>query len=152
MSKQVENITDTFPHPHVTKIHGPPTYETIRATHCELNANAASVQSPLGDGINGLLWLTLSPVQYMAVSGVPFHVPAYPGLCPQVPPLATLAIIAQIKNEYEDTMANWTQYMNTNRALKQQLIGAVEQLFIQDLKHVVTDLANVTTRNILNHL
>jgi hypothetical protein len=46
---------DGFPHPTIAPITGVPNYESINALNLQLNANAASVQSNLGDGLLGLL-------------------------------------------------------------------------------------------------
>jgi hypothetical protein len=37
-----------------------PTFATILGTHVELNANAASIYSTLGDGVHGHLALTIN--------------------------------------------------------------------------------------------
>ena len=38
----IDKLLDSFPYPTVTLIIGKPTWESIRAMHLELNANAAS--------------------------------------------------------------------------------------------------------------
>ena len=68
-----------FPHPTVDPIVGLPSYETIKDLHVQLNVNAASIFSNLGDGQHGLLRLTVSDAQYNYVSTVPFVQTMNPG-------------------------------------------------------------------------
>ena len=68
-----------------------PTYETIAELNLKLIANAASVQSNLGDGQLGLLHLTVSPVEYGTLSVVAFVPPINPGKSPIIPIAATAA-------------------------------------------------------------
>jgi hypothetical protein len=57
----VDTIVDGFPHSTIPPVIGMPTFATIAKVNLKLNANAASVQSNLGDGTLGLLALTISP-------------------------------------------------------------------------------------------
>eukprot|EP00586_Coscinodiscus_wailesii_P001561 CAMPEP_0172482082 /NCGR_PEP_ID=MMETSP1066-20121228/8359_1 /TAXON_ID=671091 /ORGANISM="Coscinodiscus wailesii, Strain CCMP2513" /LENGTH=367 /DNA_ID=CAMNT_0013244955 /DNA_START=131 /DNA_END=1234 /DNA_ORIENTATION=+ len=141
-----------MPHPTLTRITGLPSCKKIRQVHSELNANASSIQSTLGDCVNGLLYLTLTPQQYATVSGVPFTVPVHPGPRSVIPENASPAQIAQLKTAY-DMMTNvWLEYTNTDKALKQQLLRAVEDIYLRDIKHSMTGYANVSTRRLLGHL
>ena len=67
-----EKIVDSFPNPTIQPIIGKPTYESIRRVHLKLNANAASIQSHLGNGRLGLLALTVTPVVFNTLSHLPF--------------------------------------------------------------------------------
>ena len=64
-----------FPYQTVTPIIGTPTYIVISALDLQLNANATSVQSNLGDGLNGFLELTTTTAVYDAISATPFVIP-----------------------------------------------------------------------------
>ena len=50
-----------FKHPTLTRIHGEPTFESIKRLHKEVMANAQTVHSDLGGGVHRHLGLTLSP-------------------------------------------------------------------------------------------
>ena len=67
----------------------------------QLNVNAASKFSNLGDGQHGLLRLTVSDAQYNSISSVPFVQPMNPG--PTVPSVlnATAAQIKQAVDQHE---------------------------------------------------
>ena len=67
----------------------------------QLNTNAASIFSNLGDGQHGLLRLTVSDAQYNSVSTIPFEQPM--NLGPTVPSVlnATAAQIRQDVDQHE---------------------------------------------------
>ncbi len=93
MVAEMDPIAEVFPHPLLPPIIGIPIYESIAELHIQLNANAASVQSPnLGDGQLGLLPLTVSPKVYNMLSAVPFLAPLNPGTTPNIPAVTTAAI------------------------------------------------------------
>ena len=57
----IDKIIEGFPYPTLHRIVGEPNYASIADLHQKLNANAASVNSNLGCGTLGHLWLTLKP-------------------------------------------------------------------------------------------
>ena len=61
MPSLIEKIVDGFPFPTIKAITGTPDYESIEDMHLKLNSNAASVQSNIGCGMLGLLFLTVLP-------------------------------------------------------------------------------------------
>ena len=70
MTADVESIVDGFPHNTISPVIGMPTYATISEVNLRLNANAASVQSDHGDGMLGLLALTVTPAVYSILTDV----------------------------------------------------------------------------------
>ena len=78
----VDKIIDSFPFPTLPNITGEPDYETLSELHTKLNANAASVQTNLGGGTLGHLWLTLKPEVYSTLTNTPFQPPENPGSQP----------------------------------------------------------------------
>ena len=86
MPTDTEAIVETFPHPTLPKIEGIPTFDSINDLQIKLNANAASIQSDLGKGRLGLLYLTVTADVYNNLSNTPFIEPANPGQVPIVPP------------------------------------------------------------------
>ena len=57
----IEKIVDRFSFPTIDPIIGTPDYESIADIHLKLDSNSASVQSNLGCGTLGLLFLTVLP-------------------------------------------------------------------------------------------
>ena len=69
-----------FEFPELSKIHGAPTYPTIRIIKDEVKANASSVASDLGGGANGHYGIVVDPTEYAMVPGtIPYVRPMYPG-------------------------------------------------------------------------
>jgi hypothetical protein len=152
MATSVEKLVESFPHPHIPAIEGQPNYETITDVTRLLNANAASIYSELGGGNYGHLSITLSTASYATLSPTPFIEPANPGTTPIIPPLATAAIIGQTVRDHEENLRIWRQYNNVNAALKQQLISAISNIYIRTLQDRHTGFANVSTRELIEHL
>ena len=77
-----------FPAPTLTPIGtttSQPTYLTIENAQRELNANAISVHSFGGGGLNGHFTLTITPAAYLAIAGVPYEPPEAPPSEPVFP-------------------------------------------------------------------
>jgi hypothetical protein len=152
MTTSVERLVESFPHPHIPAIAGPPNYETITDITRLLNANAASIHSELGGGNYGHLALTISAASYATLSPVAFVPPANPGTTTIIPPLATAAIISQTVREHDESLRLWHQYNNVNAGLKQQLISSISNIYICTLQDRHTGFANVSTRELIKHL
>jgi hypothetical protein len=153
MPTDVDKIVDGFLHPTVLPIIGVPTYETLAALNLQLNANAASVQSNLGNGQLGLLYLTVSPALYATLSATAFIPPANPGAVPvPLPAGATAAQITAGIRQHATELMLFREYLATDKALKQQVISTVNAMYLRALSHRITGFANVTTRQLLDHL
>jgi hypothetical protein len=144
-------------HPVLTKIddaNTEPTFTTILITHIKLNANAASVYSPRGDGLFGHLALTINAVDYelRRQGNVPFDKPVNP---PTVPSHKDKAIEAEIAEQYWQHNALRIEFIlwhNVDAVLHNLLITAVPGIFIAAKKNPVTGFGNVTCLKLLTHL
>jgi len=148
----VEKIKDAFPHRTIDQIIGQPGWETIKPMHQSLNANAASIVSYLGNGRLGLLFLTVIPSVYNTLSAVPFVPPTNPGPTVQYPPVATQHQIRAVDVAHTTATRLFQQYDATDRALKQQLLGAVDNMFVSALSDSHAGYANISTLQLLTHL
>ena len=148
----VEKIKDAFPHPTIEPIVGQPGYESIKGMHLFLNANAASIISHLGNGRLGLLYLTVQPAVFNTLSAVLFVPPTNPGPTVTYPAGATQHIIRAADIAHATATRLFQQYDATDRALKQQLLGAVDDMFVSALSDPHVGYANVTTLQLLTHL
>ena len=79
-STNIDYVNTYFEFPSLTRIHGKPTYASLKIIKDELFANATAVTSDLGGGAHGHLGLVLTPAEYVAVSAVPYVRPAHPGV------------------------------------------------------------------------
>jgi hypothetical protein len=152
MPINVDTIVDGFPHTTIPPIMGMPNYASIAEVNLRLNANAASVQSNLGNGTLGLLALTVSPAVYTNLSNTAFVVPVNPGPQPVIPAQATTHVLAAVTCEHKENLRIWREYLATDKALNQQVLGAVQEMYYNTLRDRITGYASVTTRQLLDHL
>ena len=88
------NIALYFPNTTIDLIISLPTYKTLNSIHLKINQNTTSVNSNLGDGIIGLLPLTISADVYNNLPDTPFVIPnnTVPHVwAPETPPKYQLA-------------------------------------------------------------
>jgi hypothetical protein len=152
MVATVETLVAGFPFPTVLPIVGEPNYESIATLHRDLNANAASIQSHLGNGQLGLLSLTVSPTVYATLSNTAFVPPVNPGPTPDIPDGSTGPQIAEIRFAFTAATDLFKEYDLADKALKQLLLGAVDDMFVRSLATKYIGYLNVTTKEILTHL
>ena len=153
MPSTVDAIVEGFPFPILTPIVGEPNYESIAALHNQLNANAASIPSHLGNGQLGLLSLTVSAAVYGTLSTVAFVPPVNPGTDATIEgDNPTAAQIADARFLWASEAKLFKDYNSADKALKQLLLGAVDEMFVKSLQTQYVGYLNVSTRDILDHL
>ena len=150
----IEKIVALFPIQTVKPIIGEPTFESLNELTSDIKANASSIPTTRGGGDLGHLILTVSPAIYLTLSNNDvFNVPPNPGTLFVVPGgNPTGAQIAEAVRAHTEGLREYNLYRNTDRAIKQQVIGAVDNTYIRALKHRQTGFANVTTLQLLTHL
>ena len=147
-----EKILENFTHTTIEPIIGKPTYETLASVHLKLNTNAASVHLHHGNGQLGYLALTVKEAVYNTLSSMPFIPPTNPGQHPTILPGATGLQIADIRRQHDKAFEEFKTYSNTDKALKSQLIAAVDEKYIRGKRNKYVGYANVITLKLLNHL
>ena len=151
-AQSVDDIRAGFPHPTIPPIEGEPTYQTIKTMHDLLKSNAASVPTTLGGGAHGHLGLVLNAVLYTAVTGVAFNTPPHPGAGPTITPNATQAQILAATRQYNLDMKQYLECQRTDQALKQQVLGAVDPMYVESLRDMYTGYTAVSVLTIITHL
>ena len=147
----VEDISNAFPTP-VTKIEGKPNYEGLKTLKDQLKANAASIPTTLGGGNHGYLGLILSPAAYATIAATQFIEPVYPGQHPNVPAGTSAANTSTIIRRHMEDLRQWREYKNVSTALKNQLLSALDDIYIRTLKDRHVGYMNQSIRAILQHL
>jgi hypothetical protein len=99
-----------------------------------------------------LLALTVSPEVHDTLAGEPFVVSLNPGPATTIPDALTGTQIANIHQDHDELKVLFVEYYATDKALKQQIIGAVDKLYLRTVNNRITGFANVTTRQMLVHL
>ena len=152
MATTVDSLLESFPHPTIPPIVGQPTYEAITEVTRLLNSNAASVHTDLGGGAHGHLILTVSNAVFATLSATAFVVPVNPGPTPTIPNGSSAPDTNAITRAHREDLRVWREYINVDAALKQQLIKAVEPLYLRTKQHRHTGFSNSTTRQLIEHL
>ena len=147
-----DKIIERFPHPTIPPIVGQPAFDTLQALKLLLSTNAASIVSHLGSGTLGLLWLTVSDLVYNTLSPTPFVPPPNPGPIPIIPANSTGVVVTSLTDTHNREAKLFHEYNNTDTALKQLLLGAVDDMFTRALKNRYIGYANVSTKELLAHL
>ena len=152
MLSTVDKIVENSQFPTILPIVGKPNYKTISEVHFKLNANSASIQSNIGDGQLGLLFLMVSPAVYNTLSATAFVPPVNPGAAAIITTGATAAVIVNERCSFTDAATLFKQYDSANKSLKQIIFGAVDEMFVRSLQTKYVGYLNVSTRDILEHL
>ena len=143
---------DGFPFPTIDPIVGTPDYESIADIHIKLNSNATSVQSNLGCGTLGLLFLNISPAVYATLSTIVFFPPVNPGPKPNIPTGTSGAAISNLRYHHTESTKIFTNDENTDKALRQILLASTDELYVRSLRHKCIGYGKTTTWALLNHL
>ena len=78
-SQDAVNYATLFIYKTLPKIHGEPTYESIKVIKDKLQANATKITSDLGGGAHGHLGLILTPTEYATIPAIPYVHLGHPG-------------------------------------------------------------------------
>ena len=147
----VEDFTYAFPN-HLPPIVDEPTYETLKELKDQLKANATSIPTTLGGGNHGYLGLILSPAAYATISPTAFVEPAYPGQHPTIPAGTNAANTSAIIRHHTEDTRQWREFKNVSTALKNQLLSAVDDIYVRALRDRHVGYMNQSIRNLLTHL
>ena len=144
--------TIPFPHAALTPIIDKPTAATIKQLKKECFANARSVHSERGGGMNGHLGIVMAPAPYFIRAGEPFIAPIHPGVQPAHAANATQAQITAANQMHDKETSDYTTYKKAHETLKQQILTAVQPIYYQDLENDTFGYADVTIPALLAHL
>jgi hypothetical protein len=93
----------------------------------------------------------VSPAVYATLSPVAFVIPTNPGIEAILPINATRAAITDLRYAYDEDKRTFNIY-EIDKALKQLLLGAVDEMYVRSLRHKYIGYSNVSTRALLDHL
>ena len=148
----IDKIIDTFPHPTIQKITGRPCYEKLKPMHRHINANTASIQTTLGGGQHGYLGTTTEPGYYQTLTGAVFIPPFNPGAVAIIPQFATQQQARQLELAHKEAVRTYREFINVTGAIKQQLIGCIEETYLLGIRDAVLGFMAVSPRQMLEYL
>ena len=150
-SAAVNYISTYFEHPTLSKIHGEPTYNTLRILKNELMRNAASVPSDLGGGANGHLGLLLTPTEYVSVNAIAYLRPTHPGTL-VIPAASTLHESTRLREEHKQQVLEFRETVNVEKAMIKQIVHAIDSQYLDSLRNRTTDSIDAPIDTILIYL
>ena len=129
----VEDLTNAFPIT-ITPITGEPNYASLKNLNDQLKANVTSIPTNLGGGNHRYLGLILSPSSYATIATTPFQEPNYPGQHPTIPAGTNATTTSAIICRHTEDLQQWRECKNIITALKNQLLSAIDNIYICALK------------------
>ena len=147
-----EDFIRGFPYTVIPKIVGEPTYDLLRDTHQKISNKVGSVPTMLGEGAHGYVGLTTPGNTYFTLTGVIFNAPFYPGPLQQIPPNATAAQIGHLEQTHKEAKRLYQEYVAASNMLKQQLIIAIDEMYLRGLRHSIYGYMNVNVLQMLTYL
>ena len=139
-----------FKYPEVQKIYGEPTLSLQLELRGNIKANAMKVHLSLSDGQHEHLDMTCHPEEYAEIPDtVPYERPKNHGILEVEG--GTAFEIAQQKSEHEEATRLFREVIGVERTLIQQLISAIEPIFLQALQNPVTGQINRSIPKIFDY-
>jgi hypothetical protein len=148
----VDAIIEGFPQK-PTKIRGLPNYHTLNALRQALYRNTNSVALTLGGGNHGYLRALMTTPNYLPATqpnATAFTAPIFPGYL-----LAVQGTVAQVSNQvraHNENLQKWKEHENVTKALRKQLIDAVDPAYIAHLEDPYSGFNKVPVKGILSDL
>ena len=101
MPLNADQLLAVFPHPVLTKIFGEPNLASITLQQIEHNGNLALIKSNLGDGLTGLMVLSMKPDIFKTIHLDTFVIPTNPGPAPDPVVIAAASTATKIADIYK---------------------------------------------------
>ena len=119
MPLNADQLLAVLPHPVLTKIIGEPNLASITLQHSEHNGNLASIKSNLGDGLTGLVVLSMKPDILKTIHPDAFEILTNPGPAPDPAVIAAASTATKIAYIYKRNLRgvrNSRTYLRKTRA------------------------------------
>ena len=146
------NFEDIFEHKSIDKIYGEPDAKSLQKVFKQIKRNARSINSPLGGGQYGHLFMVIPQAEWDALPGtVPVEPPQDPGPF-EIEGRLTATEIAVCQKAHEDDKKQYNKYQALQRVLRNQLVSAVEPHFLDPIRCEFTDMVNKPITEIMDFL
>ena len=131
MVASINKIIEAVSQSSIPPVIGQTTYYSIHKIHQYLSSNTAFIQSNLGCGTLGFIYLTLSPIIYATLSATLFVPPPNPGATTTIPSTLTAAQTSYIRQAHTESQEVFNKDDNTDKSLKNLLISAFDDIFLR---------------------
>ena len=152
-SSNIDYVSTYFEIPELTKIHGRPTFETLKVIKNELKTNGSSVTTDLGGGLNGHVGIVTTPAEYTLVSIIPYVRPVHPG--PLVLPngVGITNLHREIaRDDHKEAVRLFREVVDVEKALIKQIVQAVPEVYLKPFRNQYSNSVNVSLSTILTLL
>ena len=150
-STNINYVETYFEYPTLTRIHGAPTYDTLKTLKDQLKANATSVTSDLGGGNHGHLGLVLDAPEYVNVSVVLYVRPLHPGNL-TIPPGTAQHEATRLRNDHKEAIRLFRETVDVEKALIKQLVAAIDDTYLKTLRNATTNSITQPLHQVLDFL
>ena len=155
MPLNADQLLAVFPHPVLTKIVEEPNIASITLQQSKHNGNLASIKSNLGDGLTGLMVISMKPEIFATIHPDAFAIPTNPGPAPDPDAIAAASTATKIADFYKAyTLESeiYSEFVSAKQISVKLALDSMDKLYYKTLKHAHTGYANVTLRQLLDHL
>jgi hypothetical protein len=155
----VEDVLASFPHSIITSVEGEPDYQMIHATRKFLRANSRAIDTHthLGGGTLGHLGFIVSDEAYSNIAPPTAEAPTFwvsPNAQGRAPATTdgTAAQLSADRHVSEEDVQTYRTCTSVQQALKKQIIGVFEPIYLEILNDNMVGYANISARDMLDHL
>ena len=155
MPLNANQLLAVFPHPVLTKIVGEPNLASIKLRQSKHNGNLALIKSNLGDGLTGLMVLSMKPDIFKTIHPDNFVSPTNPGPAPDPDVIAaasTATNITDIYKAYALESEIYSAFVSAEQISVKLALNSMSEIYYKTLKNTHTGYADVTLRKLLDHL
>ena len=147
MPLNADQLLEVFPHSVLINIVGEPTLESITLQQIEHNGNLASVKSNLGDGLTGLMVISVKPATFTTIHPDPFTIPTNPGPAPApdvIDAASSATNIADISKAYALQGKIYLGFIKAERISVNLALDLMAEIYYKALNHTQTEYAKVS--------
>ena len=144
MPLNADQLLAVFPHPVLTKIFGEPNLAIIILQQSKHNGNLASIKSNLGDGLTGLMVLSMKPDIFKIIHPDTFVILTNPGPAPNpvvIDAASTATNIADIYKAYTLESALYAEFVTAERISVKLALDYMSEIYYKSLKNAYTRYA-----------
>ena len=125
LSTNIDYVATYFEFRTLTKIHGEPTYKSLKTMTNQLKANACNVTSDLGGGAHRHLCLVMTLTEYSSVSSVSYIRPAHPGAL-SIPSGTAQHEAKRLRTEHRELIRLFRETTDVEKSLIKKLVATIE--------------------------
>ena len=155
MPLNADQLLAVFTHPVLTKIVGEPNLAIITLQQSKHNGNLALNKSNLGDGLTGLMVISMKPAISATIHLDNFAIPTDTGPAPELNAIAAAFKATKIADLYKTYALEsdiYSEFVAAERIYVKLALNSMAELYYKTLKHAHTGYTNVTLRQLLHHL